>query len=405
MAYSSGWMISWMLCSIFESLNYLDNCGYNMDISITIVSSFMDNNGYVMDISKNMHTKLSFSSEVYQKLAQQLSVLDTFKGSWKIKENQQGQYLRELRKIATIMSSGSSTRIEGAKLTDQEVEKLLASVKITRFESRDQQEVAGYYDALEVVLGNYGEIEISERYIHQLHGILLKYSDKDQPHRGNYKNSSNKVVANYPDGTKRVLFDPTPPHLTLVEMPQLIDWLNERIKKKDMHPLVTTAGFVYEFLSIHPYKDGNGRLSRLLTTLLMMKQDYQFIQYISFENVIESSKDEYYRVLMDGQQNRYKDNERINSWVLYFMKSLITLTERLEAKYETYSKLKIALNKRQQQVLDFITDNEPVQVGDIVKALGEYSRNTLKKDLAYLVREKLLLKTGERKGTRYHLAR
>jgi Fic family protein len=134
----------------------------------------------------------------------------------------------------------------------------------------------------------------------------------------------------------------------------------------------------------------------------MMKQGYEFIQYISFENVIESSKDEYYRVLMDGQQNRYKDNERIYSWVFYFMQSLITLTERLDAKYETYSKLKPSLNKRQQQVLDFVLNNEPAQVGDIEKALKE-SRNTLKKDLAYLVREKLLLKTGDRKGTRYHI--
>lgn len=356
-----------------------------------------------MDISKNMQTKLSFNSELYQQISQQLSVLDTFNGSWKVKESQQGQYLKELRKIATIESTGSSTRIEGAKLRDEEVGKLLASIKITRLDSRDQQEVAGYYDALEVILENYSEIEISERYVHQLHGILLKHSDKDQAHRGNYKTSSNKVVANYPDDTQRVLFDPTPPELTPFEMTQLIAWLNERIEKKDMHPLVYIAGFVYEFLSIHPYKDGNGRLSRLLTTLLMMKQGYAFIQFVSFENVIESSKDEYYRVLMDGQQNRYKDTERINAWVLYFMQSMIILTKRLDTKYATYSKLKTALNKRQQLVLDFVRNNEPVQVGNIEKALGEYSRNTLKKDLAYLVREKLLLKTGDRKGSRYHI--
>jgi len=330
-------------------------------------------------------------------------MLDTFKGSWEMKESQQGQYLKELRKIATIESTGSSTRIEGAKLTDEEVEKLLGSVRVTRFESRDEQEVAGYYNALEVILDNYADIEISERYVHQLHGILLKHSEKDQLHRGNYKSSSNKVVAKYPDGTQRTLFDPTPPHLTPVEMTQLIDWLNERIKRQDMHPLVYIAGFVYEFLSIHPYKDGNGRLSRLLTTLLMMKQGYGFIQYVSFENVIESSKDEYYRVLMDGQQNRYTDKERVSAWMQYFTQCLITLTKRLDTKYNTFSKLKPALNKRQQQILDFIRDNEPAQVGDLEKALGEYSRNTLKKDLAYLVREKLLLKTGERKGTRYHI--
>jgi Fic family protein len=135
-----------------------------------------------------------------------------------------------------------------------------------------------------------------------------------------------------------------------------------------------------------------------------MKLDYQFVQYVSFENVIESRKDEYYRVLIAGQKDRYKENERIDAWVLFFMQCLITLTERLEAKYETYSKLKTALNKRQQEVLDYIGEHEPVQIGDIEKALKQYSRNTLKKDLAFLVREGLLLKTGDHKGTRYHKA-
>jgi len=213
------------------------------------------------------------------------------------------------------------------------------------------------------------------------------------------------VVANYPDGTERVLFEPTQPHLVQSEMQQLLGWLSERMEKRDMHHLVITAGFVYEFLSIHSYKDGNGRLSRLLTTLLLMKLDYKFIQYVSFEGVIEVRKDEYYRVLMAGQKDRYKDSERIDSWVLYFMQCLIILTEKLEVKYDTYSRLKTALNKRQQQVLKFIEGNEPVQVGNIEKALKEYSRNTLKKDLIYLVNEGLILKTGDRKGTRYHVLR
>ena len=364
----------------------------------------MDKYGYVMDISKNMQTKLSFDSHVYQQLSQQLSILDTFKGIWKTKENLQSQCLKELRKIATIESTGSSTRIEGAMLTDQEVEKILSSLRITRFESRDQQEAAGYYDALALILDKHADIELTERYIHQLHGILLKHSTKDQSHRGKYKTTTNKVVANYPDGTQRVIFDTTAPHLTPLEMQQLLEWLHERMDKRDMHPLVITAGFVYEFLSIHPYKDGNGRLSRLLTTLLLMKLDYQFVQYVSFENVIESRKDEYYRVLIAGQKDRYKENERIDAWVLFFMQCLITLTERLEAKYETYSKLKTALNKRQQEVLDYIGEHEPAKVGDIEKALKQYSRNTLKKDLAFLVKEGLLLKTGDRKGTRYHKA-
>jgi len=353
-------------------------------------------------MSNNVNHKLEFASSVYQQISQQLSVIDTFKGSWKAIEGQKSRYLKELRKIATIESIGSSTRIEGAALSDEEVEKLLKTVKITRMQSRDEQEVVGYYEALETILENYTDIELEERYIHQLHGILLKHSNIDQTHKGRYKNLSNQVVANYPDGTQRVIFRTTEPHLTQAEMQSLITWTNERMAKKDLHPLMIAAAFVYEFLSIHPYQDGNGRLSRLLTSLLLLKQDYQFIQYISFENVIESKKEGYYRALIEGQKNRYKKSERIDSWVQFFLKSLIILTQRLEAKYETYSKLKTVLNERQENVLEYIKEHNNAQVGELESQLKGYSRNTLKKDLAYLVKEGLILKTGEGRGVRYH---
>mgnify|MGYP006284914461 FL=1 len=356
-----------------------------------------------MDISKKINQKLDFSSTTFQQIMQKLSVIDTFKGNWKAIEDSDNRYLKELRKIATIESIGSSTRIEGATLTDEEVEKLLKSVKITRLQSREQQEVVGYYEALEVILENYPDIELSERYIHQLHSILLKYSEKDQKHKGQYKNLSNQVVANYPDGTQRTIFRTTEPHLTPNEMQELITWTNERIEKQDQHPLMIAATFVYEFLSIHPYQDGNGRLSRLLTTLLLMKHDYKFIQYVSFENIIESRKDDYYRALMEGQKNRYKEDEKIGSWILFFLDCLIALTQRLEAKYETYNKLKLVLNVRQQQIMEYIKEFKTVKIGDIESHLPQYSRNTLKKDLAFLVKEGLLLKTGEKKGTQYHL--
>lgn len=170
-----------------------------------------------------------------------------------------------------------------------------------------------------------------------------------------------------------------------------------------MHPLMMVSTFVYEFLLIHPYQDGNGRLSRLLTSMLLMQQDYQFIQYVSIENVIETRKDEYYKVLMDGQKNRYQENERIDLWILFFLESLIILTQRLDAKYETYSKLKLVLNDRQQQIMEFIKEHKTIKVSEVETAMSNQSRNTLKKDLAFLVKEGLILKTGERKGTQYHL--
>ena len=356
-----------------------------------------------MDISKSIIRKLDFNSYVHQHIFQKVGVIDVFKGNWQAIENAQATYLKELRKIATIESIGSSTRIEGATMTDEEVEKLLKSIKVSKLESRDKQEVVGYYEALQVILDNYEDIDLSERYIHQLHDILLKHSAKDQSHKGAYKTLSNQVVANYPDGTQRIIFRTTEPHLTAAEMQGLVSWVNERMEENDMHPLMLTAVFVYEFLSIHPYQDGNGRLSRLLTTLLMMKAGYKFIQYVSFEHIIEERKEDYYRALMEGQKNRHKDEERIDRWLIFFLESLATLTKKLEAKYETYSKLKTALNERQQQVLEYIKEHKTAKIGKVESELGTYSRNTLKKDLSYLVREGLILRTGSGRGARYHL--
>lgn len=355
-----------------------------------------------MDTKEKMAMKLNFESSVYLHISQLLSSIDTFKGSWSILEQSKSVYLKELRKIATIESVGSSTRIEGATLSDEEVEKLLKSVKINKLESRDEQEVFGYYEALELILENYKDIPFIQSYIHQLHGILLRYSGKDQSHKGRFKSLSNQVVANYPDGSQRIIFRTTEPHLTSSEMEALLLWVNDRLEKKDLHPLLIVASFVYEFLSIHPYQDGNGRLSRLLTTLLLLKLDYGFVEYVSFEYVVENKKEAYYRALMDGQRNRYNDDERIDKWIIFFLNSLVKLTKRLEVKYDTYSKLKLSLNERQQAIVSYLKEEGPVQISDVESHLEVYSRNTIKKDLSYLVKNDVLLRTGSGRGVRYH---
>ena len=363
----------------------------------------LDTIGYKMDIPKRVNQLLDFDSAVYQQIGQLLGIIDTFKGTWKVLTQTQSGYLKELRKIATIASIGSSTRIEGATLTDKEVEKLLKSIKISKLEKRDEQEVVGYYDALEVVLDNLRATPLTQSYIHQLHGIMLKHSSKSQSHKGKFKHLPNQVVANYPDGTQRTIFSTTAPHLTPSEMDSLLSWTNKRCEAQDLHPLLVVATFVYEFLSIHPYQDGNGRLSRLLTTWLLLKLDYSFIQYVSFEHVIENKKEAYYRALMAGQQHRYSKKERIDTWILFFLACLVELTEQLESKYAVYSKLKLDLSARQQQIVAHVKEQEPTQIREIMKRLKSYSRNTIKKDLAYLVKEGLLLKTGVGRGVHYHI--
>jgi len=346
--------------------------------------------------------KLNFTAVIYQRIMKSLSIIDSFKGYWEVIALKDSKHLNELRKVATIESTGSSTRIEGATLSNKEVEALLKSVKITKLTSREQQEVMGYYDALQVILDNYGDLQLSERYIHQLHGILLKHSGKDQSHKGKYKSLSNQVVANYPDGSQRTIFRTTEPAMTAKEMEELLKWTEERMHEQDMHPLMITAVFAYEFLSIHPYQDGNGRLSRLLTTLMMMRMGYGFVQYVSFELIIEERKDDYYRVLMAGQKNRYSGDERIDQWVLYFLNCLVSLIGKLEVKYETYSKLGKGFNDRQWKVLDHVKLNGQARISEIGSALDGVSRNTLKKDLSFLVNEGFLIRTGEKRGVMYH---
>ncbi|MBC7473412.1 MAG: Fic family protein, partial [Candidatus Sericytochromatia bacterium] len=309
--------------------------------------------------------------------------------------------LKELKKIATIQSIGSSTRIEGATLTDEEVKKLLNNIKITKFESREQQEVIGYYETLEIILDNYQDITLSENYIKQLHSILLKESQKDTKHKGKYKNLSNKVVASFPDGTQKIIFNTTETYLVEKEMREIIDWTNKSLLEKEIHPLVIIPLFIYEFLSIHPFQDGNGRLSRLLTTLLLLKEGYSFINYVSFENIVEKYKKDYYESLIEAQRKRNTQEEKIEKWQIFFLNSLEILIKRLEEKYNIYNEKGGYLNDRQKEIKEYILRNEPLKISDIKKGLEKYSINTIKKDVQYLQDENVIEKIGKNKGTIY----
>lgn len=345
--------------------------------------------------------KLTFDFKTNQQIIKLISYIDSFKGKWKIVEQKENVYLKELRKIATIESIGSSTRIEGAQLTNEEIKELLDNMEITKLKTRDQQEVVGYYDVLEIIFESFADISISKNYMQQLHQRLLKYSTKDDRHRGNYKNLSNKVVANYPDGAQKVIFNTTEPHLVEKEMTDLINWTNQQLILNEIHPLVIVGLFIYEFLSIHPFQDGNGRLSRLLTNLLLLKNDYQFIQYISFENLIEQKKKTYYEALMDGQKDRNTESERINSWIIFFLTSLETLIQRLEQKYDVFKSKGGYLNERQKRIKDFIEKEQPIKLADLAKAIPEISIHTLKKDLQYLKTEQIVDSIGKNRGTIY----
>ncbi len=350
-----------------------------------------------------MESKLQFDFLTQQTMLRKIAAIDAFQSRWKIEQIDEQAFLKDLKKQTSIESTGSSTRIEGSTLTNEEIGTLLRNMKITQLKTRDEQEVAGYFEVLTLILDTFNDIPLSENYICQLHGLLLRHSDKDQRHRGTYKALSNQVVATSPGGTQRIIFNTTLPHLTPAAMQDLVHWTNEAFKADILHPLIIIAVFVYEFLSIHPFQDGNGRLSRLLTTLLLLRQGYDFILFSSFENLIEERKRDYYRVLMDGQQQRgqTEEPEVIDKWLVFFLDCLLTLTQRLDEKRQSFLNTKDYLNDRQKQVLAVFIKNSPAQLSNIIEHLPHIPRATLKRDLSILVERRLLTQVGNGRGVRY----
>lgn len=351
----------------------------------------------------NMDDKISFDISLQSLIKNKLANIDAFKTSWEnIALGKPEKFLKELRDLSTVQSIGSSTRIEGSTLTDQEVTELIANLDINKLKSQDQEEVAGYYETIDLIAHNYENIFLSESYIKQLHNQLLKYSSKDTRHKGQYKSLSNKVIAQYPGEVSRVVFNTTEPYLVAPEMEKLIDWTNDRLGNPYIHPLLIVGAFVYEFLSIHPFQDGNGRLSRLLTNLLMLKLGYSFIHYVSFEKVIEDRKKEYYQNLMECQKHRYSDKEDITKWIIFFLDSVENLIMRLQAQLNQQEP-NLNINPRQKQILDHVKASQGLKIGDICKAFSNISRSTIANDLKLLVSQSLIKSSGQRKGTFYHV--
>lgn len=329
--------------------------------------------------------------------------IDTFADQWEDRADLDPEQLTQLRELATVQSIGSSTRIEGSKLQDEEITALLENMTITELRSRDEQEVMGYYDTLQIILENYEHIPLTTSTIQGLHKQLLQHSDKDEHHRGKYKTLSNQVVASMPDGGQRTIFQTSSPMETPAAMEAAVEWYDRQLTEGTHAPLVVIGTFVYEFLTIHPFQDGNGRLSRLLTTLLLLQNDYEFIQYSSLEQEVEAYKSEYYKALMRAQRHRGKKEETIGSWLVFLLKAIERTTKKLERdqQYLTEEPAMLYLNRRQRSVMNYFGRKEELSIGDINRLLPDESRNTLKYDLARLTEAGLLRRFGRGRGTVY----
>ncbi|PSB43926.1 Fic family protein [Cyanosarcina cf. burmensis CCALA 770] len=329
-----------------------------------------------------------------------IAEIDEFKGTWRTLTTLAPERLAVLKRVATIESIGSSTRIEGAKLSDREVEELLGRLERQDFVSRDEQEVAGYAEVMDAVFDSYTAIPLTENYIKQLHAMLLRHSTKDERHRGEYKKLPNNVEAFDADGKSiGVIFATASPFDTPFKMQELVAWTREAVADGAWHPLIVIGLFVVVFLAIHPFQDGNGRLSRVLSTLLLLKAGYSYVPYSSLESVIEANKEGYYLALRRTQGTLETEEPDFEPWLRFFLRSLKSQKDRLATKIAREPQAE-GLHPDAIAILEAARRNGRITTGEAQKLVGA-PRPTVKTRLSELVKRGLLQRQGQGRGSWY----
>ncbi len=329
-----------------------------------------------------------------------LAEIDGIRGEFKSGLRMTPQAITNLRKSTLITSAGASTRIEGAKLNDEEVEKVMQGLAVSKFADRDSQEVQGYLETLQNVFDSFQTLPLRESVITSLHNQLLKYSNKDDTHRGGYKKKENTVGVLGPDGrVARIMFETTPAYLTAKEMQELVEWTVDAFDKNRFHPLLIIANFIVEFLKIHPFEDGNGRLSRVLTNLLLLRSGYQFVQYVSHEQIVERRKDEYYIALRKSQETFKTDHDTISPWLNFFL-SVVKEQATKALSYLEEEKVEDTLSPKQFEVWKYLSSVGEAAPGDIAKATGIVPV-TVSQALDRLIEIGKVKRIGRGRGTRY----
>lgn len=329
-----------------------------------------------------------------------LAEIDGIRGEFKSGLRMTPQAITSLKKSVLITSAGASTRIEGAKLTDEEVEKIMQGLAVSKFSDRDSQEVQGYLEVLQNVFDSFQTLPLRESVITSLHNQLLKYSTKDDIHRGGYKKKENTVGVLGPDGqVAKIMFETTPAFLTAKEMQELLEWTSDAFEKNRFHPLLLISNFIVEFLKIHPFEDGNGRLSRVLTNLLLLRSGYQFVQYVSHEQIVERRKDEYYLALRKSQETFNTDHDTISPWLNFFL-SVVKEQATKALMYLEEEKVEDTLSPKQYEVWKYLSSVGEAAPGDIQKATG-IVMGTVRQALNSLVELGKVKRVGRGRGTRY----
>ncbi len=353
-----------------------------------------------------LQTRLALPAESLEEVYALLARIDAVKQSWKITGRLKPQMIRRLTQSVIITSTGASNRIEGNQLTDEEVEKLYRNLRIQKLSTRDQQEVGGYLESMEFVFAHFADLKISESMMLHLHGQLLRFSSKDERHRGNYKFGSNRVEAKDQSGKViGIIFDPTPPHLVAKEMQDLVAWYQWASEERKKHPLILIANFIFEYLAIHPFQDANGRTSRLLTNLMLLQQGYQFTSLVSHERLIEQQKAEYYLALNQTQKHWKTDQENIAPWLFFFLQ-IVRQQADLALELLSRDDREALLSENQRNILYWIRAREVEAFSrrDLIAAFDLPPR-TIEASVKRLLEHKFVERLGAGRSTRYRCIR
>lgn len=333
---------------------------------------------------------------ILDKIAQ----IDELKGQWSTGANLNPRMLGRLKRSVLITSTGASTRIEGAKLSDQDVERLMQGIVIQKFADRDKQEVRGYYELLQIIFDSWQHIRFSENTIKHLHQELLKYVEKDQNHRGKYKRSDNKVEMVDEQGRRiGIIFDTAPAYLTPFKMQELVEWTKNALEKRIYHPLLVLGNFIVEFLNIHPFTDGNGRLSRILTNLLLLQAGYLYMPYVSHEKLVEDQKPAYYLALRKSQRTFKGKLGDITFWLDFFL-SIILAQAREAVSLMSGENIEDILSVKQAKVWQYLQGVEESSSGQIAKKT-KIAYATVRQTLAKLLNLKKIERVGLGRASRY----
>lgn len=326
--------------------------------------------------------------------------IDELKGRWISGAKLNPAVLGRLKRSVLVTSTGASTRIEGAGLSDEDIEKLMRGISMQKFADRDKQEVQGYYDLLQNVFESWETIRFSEAAIKHFHQELLKYVDKDKRHRGEYKRTENKVHMIDPAGKSvGVLFDTTPAYLTSKEMQELVEAFQQALKDRKYHPLLVIGNFLVAFLHIHPFTDGNGRLSRILTNLLLLQHGYVYAPYVSHEKLIEDNKPDYYVALRKTQKTLRSRKPDITPWLDFFL-SIVHRQAVMAVELLSAENIEKILSPKQIAVWKYLQGAEeaaPAQIAEHAKV----ARPTVNQVLDKLLRLKKIERIGQGRTTRY----